>query len=321
MKKAGLRELPFSPEQTEHVCRELRTAGFEPVLLDTDTYYPDDCLSDCEILFGYFPKRMLERARAMKWYQLPCAGADRYVDPGLYPHADFTLTNSSGAFGAAIAEHLLMGALMLLRRYPEYGRQQREKVWARTGNIRLIRDCNVTILGTGNLGGSFARCVSALGAQVYGICRSGKSEESGFDEIAPVDACTDMLSKTDILAACLPLTKETEGILNREFFEQLPHGCIFLNCGRGKTVVQKDLIDALSSGRLSGALLDVAETEPMPPDCPLWEMENVIITPHVSGSDLDPCNGEIIQKIFLENLRLYVSGEKLRNVVDRRAGY
>jgi phosphoglycerate dehydrogenase-like enzyme len=101
----------------------------------------------------------------------------------------------------------------------------------------------------------------------------------------------------------------------------MAEGAIFLNVGRGKTVKQAALIRALETGHLSGAMLDVAEQEPMPQDCPLWDMEQVILTPHVSGSDLDPQNGELIYQIFMDNLHRYLSGQPLQNVVDRNLGY
>ena len=230
------------------------------------------------------------------------------------------LTNSSGAFGAAIAEQLVMGTLMLLRRMPEYLHQQRQHVWHRAGNLRFLGGSQVAILGTGNLGSTFAGYCSVIGAETIGISRSGKPAPN-FRQVYPMPQRLEAVRNADVVAACLPLTKETQGILDRSFFAAMKPGAIFLNVGRGKTVCQQDLIEALRSGHLGGAMLDVAEEEPMPPDCPLWDMENVFITPHISGSDLDPQNTQKIFEIFRRNFTRYVQGQPLQNVVNRTQGY
>jgi phosphoglycerate dehydrogenase-like enzyme len=213
-----------------------------------------------------------------------------------------------------------MGTLMLLRRMPEYGRQQRAHIWNRVGDLGFLKGSTVTILGTGNLGGTFGRYCQSLGATVRGVSRSGR-EKSGFDRVYPISERLAAVEGAQVVAACLPLTGETQGLLDEDFFSHMAEGAIFLNVGRGKTVKQAALIRALETGHISGAMLDVAEQEPMPQDCPLWDMEQVILTPHVSGSDLDPQNGELIYQIFMDNLHRYLSGQPLQNVVDRNLGY
>ena len=137
----------------------------------------------------------------------------------------------------------------------------------------------------------------------------------------PAKRMLEAVDGADIVAACLPLTQETRGLIDRRVFAAMGPGAIFLSVGRGRTVNQRDLIDALRSGSLAGAVLDVAEEEPMPPQCPLWDMEQVIITPHVSGSDRDAANAAEIFSIFMDNLRRYFAREPLRNIVDKTKGY
>lgn len=317
----GLMDTPFSQEQLAELRALAEEHGYDLLLLDPETIYPPEVLRNCEILCGYFPKKLLRNAALLRWLQLPSAGADKYVDETIYPHPGVTLTNSSGAFGSAIAEQLLMGALMLLRRMPEYQKQQRDHVWNRVGALRFLRGSTVTVLGTGNLGGTFADDCAALGATVRGVSRSGTATGTGFSAVYPVEQMLEAVAGADIVAACLPLTRETEGLIDRRVFAAMKPGAIFLSVGRGKTVVQADLIQALESGKLAGAMLDVAEVEPMPQDCPLWDMENVIITPHVSGSDRDAPNAAEIFNIFMDNLRRYFAGETLRNIVDKNKGY
>lgn len=318
--KLALMNTPFSDGQIEEIKHLAEENGFGLKELYQGIDYPPDILADCEILCGYFPKRLLKEAKSLKWLQLPSAGADYYVNPAIYPQR-ITLTNSSGAFGVAIAEQLVMGALMLLRRMPEYAAQQREKVWKRVGPIRFLRGSIVTVLGTGDVGGSFAELCCGMGAKVYGVCRSGKTGGDHFDRLYPVEDFHEAVAEADVVAACLPLTPETEGLIDRSVFAAMKPGAVFLNVGRGKTVAQQALIEALQRGHLAGAMLDVAEVEPMPEDCPLWEMENVIITPHMSGSDEDAANSAEIFRIFTENLKRYFSGEPLENVVDQEKGY
>ena len=319
MNRIGAMNTPFSQQQLETIRALAESHGwaFENFPANADSL----CAADCDILVGYFPKRMLQNARSLRWLHLPSAGADRYVSDDLYDGHDFTLTNSSGAFGSAIAEQLIMGTLMLLRNMPVYARQQKEKIWQRSGDLRFLSASTVTVLGTGNLGSTFCRYLKAMGATVRGVNRSGKDGEGPFDEIFPISQLHEAVSGADVVAACLPLTKKTGKLLDRDFFAAMEPNAIFLNVGRGKTVDQDALIDALQSGRLAGAMLDVAETEPMPPDCPLWDMENVIITPHISGSDLDPENTGKIFDIFMQNLDRYFKGLPLENVVDRNKGY
>lgn len=318
--RIGLMGTPFSPEQIMDIRRLAAEHGYALLELTAAEEYPENVLKDCEILCGYFPQKLLKHAAALRWLQLPCAGADKYSSEAMYPHPGVTLTNASGAFGAAIAEQLIMGSLMLLRRMPEYEAQQRAHIWNRVGQLRFLRGSLVTVLGTGNLGGTFANYCRAMGATVRGVSRSGKSDCGSFSEVYPVSELNTAVRDADIVAACLPLTKETAGLIDKRVFDAMD-GAVFLNVGRGKTVRQKDLIDALQSGVLRGAMLDVAEEEPMPPECPLWDMEQVILTPHVSGSDRDADNTAEIFAIFTDNLTRYFAGQPLRNIVDKNKGY
>lgn len=318
MKQVAFMNTPFDQAQLEQLIALAERHGYDCFCPEQDA--PEDCLQDAEILMGYFPHRMLKHAQSLRWLALPSAGADKYVGD-YYPHNDFVLTNSSGAFGTAIAEQLVMGALMLLRDMPGYEKQQREKCWQRRGQLRFLSESTVLIVGTGNLGSTFAGYVAPMGAEVIGVCRSGKSDHPAFQEVYPVSALPEVLPRADIVALCLPATGETQRLFDREMIARMKKGSILLNVGRGKTVVTEDLISALFDRHLAGAMLDVAEPEPLPPESPLWEMENVILTPHISGSDLDRGNTGKIFSIFYENLSRYLEGKPLTHIVDRTKGY
>ena len=320
MNRIVFMNVPFSPVQMQAMMDEVAAHGGCAEVITADRPDAAEIVAESDGLIGYFPGNLLGQAKKLKWLQLPCAGADRYVSDALYPVQDFTLTNSAGAFGIAIAEQLVMGALMLLRRMPEYGRQQREKVWKRVGGLGFLHGAKVTILGTGNLGGTFAAYAGAMGARCIGVSRSGTAT-AHFAAVYPMEQIKEAVRDADIVAACLPLTEKTRGLLDRELFGTMKDGVLFLNVGRGKTVNQADLIEALKDGKVAGAMLDVVEEEPLPASSPLWEMEQVIITPHSSGSDLDAHNLEFIYEIAMDNLRRYLEGRPLRNVVDRKIGY
>lgn len=317
----GLMGAPFSPDQIGRLTRLAKAHDWGVLQLDAKDPDVSAEIARCEILCGYFPKDLLGQAKTLRWLHLPSAGADRYTDERIYPHENVTLTCSSGAFGAAIAEQLLMGTLMLLRRMPEYQKQQREKVWSRVGPLRFLRGSSVLVLGTGNLGGTFGDYCAHLGAIVHGVNRSGASEKPCFAAVYPVTALSDVVQGADIVAACLPLTPETEGLIDQDILFNMKPGAIFLNVGRGKTVNQRDLIAALRQGPIAGAMLDVFAEEPLPPDSPLWDMEQVIITPHISGSDLDADNAAAIFSIFCDNLTRYFAQKPLNNIVDKAKGY
>ena len=319
MKQIALMRVPFSREQIQRLRHLAEENGY--VLTFPDPRSGDDAVKDAEVLCGYFPHRMLRQAESLRWLALPSAGADKYVGEGIYPNENVILTNSSGAFGKAIAEQLIMGTLMLLRNTLAYQNQQREKVWSRLGDLRFLYASTVAVLGTGNLGATFAGYAKTMGARVIGVNRSGNPAGNCFDEIYPISELCSAVAKADVVAACLPLTGETEGIIHEAVFRAMEKRPVFLNVGRGKTVKEQDLIEALRDGTLSGAMLDVAEEEPMARDNPLWDMENVIITPHISGSDLDPENAEQIFTIFYDNLIRWFEGRTLRNIVDKSKGY
>lgn len=310
---------------TEEREKRLRSAaeelGFSIKLLPKGSGYEPQELSDCEILFGGFPASELRHATSLKWFATSNAGINNYVSDDIYPHEGVILTNSSGAYGVAISEHLLVTALMLLRRMPEYAEQQREKKWNYLGKVRSIYGSVVTVVGTGDIGGNFARRCKALGAYVRGVKRSRTEKPDYIDELYLRDELIAAIRDADVVALCLPGTAETEHIIGERELGSMKPGAILLNVGRGSAIDQQALMKALESGRLGGAALDVTETEPLPASDPLWDMPNLIITPHVSGNDSLSHTTDMIVDMFIEDLKLYVEGRPMLRVMDRKKGY
>ncbi len=321
MKRICLRNTPFFPEQTERVRILAAENGYEAVTLLPNEEPNPAFYRDFEVMAGYFPKEAIRAAEALRWLHCPAAGVEKLLDPALYPNARVVLTNSSGAFGDAIAEYLLCGLIMLTRRMPEYMANQRSRVWRRAGPGGMVKGATVTVVGMGDLGQSVARRLFALGATVRGVRRTMGDCPPFVAELYPVSRLKEAVAGADAVMLCLPATNETRGLMDAEAFAAMKRGAYFLNAGRGATVNEAALLAALSCGRLGGAVLDVAAVEPLSEASPLWAMENVIITPHIAGSDFDPGNIPAMFDIFFDNLNRYFRGEPLKNAVDRARGY
>lgn len=266
-----------------------------------------------EIIFGFPGKELVESAQRLRWIQLASAGADRLINT----RPDIILTNASGTFGIPIAEWVLGAMVTLSRHLHIYRDRQKQARWEGMPAAKEIHGSTVGILGLGDIGQEVAKRAKAMGARVIGSRRTAAPAPEGVDALMPVD---DMLPQVDFLVMALPGTAETQRIMSAERLRLMKPGSFFLNVGRGTSVDEPALIEVLRSGHLAGAALDVTAVEPLPADSPLWQMEQVLITPHCSGRSLE-ANADRRIVIFLDNLKRYMSGQPLRNVVDRAAGY
>ena len=278
-------------------------------------------LQTAEILYAQSPELLRAAPATLQWYCCASAGVDPYCkDPAIFANPDCLLTNSNG-YGVTIAEHTVMVALMMLRRMPEYQQIVGERRWYNQLPIRSIRDASFTVLGTGNIGENVAMRLHGMGAaKVIGLSRSGKAHPA-FDEVYPISALDDLLPQTHFLIMALPGTAETTHILNRSRIALLPQDAYIINVGRGSAIEQEALMEALNSGKIAGAALDVMDPEPLPANHPLWETRNLILTPHVSGHmTLDYTRNTNIA-MFCADLANYAAGRPLNGLVDRKLGY
>ena len=281
------------------------------------------CLQDCEVLYAGDPRLLRAAPATLRWYCAASAGVDAYCkDETLFANPDCLLTNSN-VYGVTIAEHTVMVTLMLLRQMPYYAEGSRTHTWLPPRPVRSIHGGRVTVLGTGNLGGTIARRMRDLGAgTVIGLNRSGKVRQKGlYDEVHPISDLDSVLPQVEILIMALPNTAETVGILSRERIALLPENALVINVGRGNAVDQAALAEALNAGRIAGAALDVVQTEPLPESDPLWNTKNLILTPHVAGNLTlgYTCDQNVEQ--FCEDLENYAAGRPLAHLVDRKRGY
>ena len=299
-----------------------QAAGFTPHFFTTGQFQEaSDCLQHCEVLYGNSLPLLRTAPATLKWYCTSNAGVDVYCgDPSPFANPDCLLTNSN-VYGVTIAEHVVMVALMLLRRMPEYEEIVRRREWNNQLSIRSIRGGEFTLLGTGDIGVHVARHLRSLGAaRIVGLSRSGRTVE-GFDEVLPISELDRVLPQTQVLIMALPGTPETINILNRDRIALLNPDAYVINVGRGTALDQEALAEALNSGKLAGAALDVMMPEPLPQDHPLWETRNLILTPHVSGNMTLGYTCDRNVELFCANLANYAAGRPLNGLVDRKRGY
>lgn len=300
-------------------CDLLETCEF--IAVDDDGAFTGD-LEGAEILvlpWG-IPDATQERLLSidsLQWIHLVSAGVDHALGERLCA-MDVLLTNASGVFDLPIAETVLTYILMIAKRMPTFLKQQRERTW-RKHRLREVAGLTVGIIGAGSIGTEVARLCQALDLRVIGTRRHPERGAPHVDELLPTTRMDDLLAQSDFVVVAVPLTEETRGMIDATAFRQMRADAWFINVARGAVVDQGALIAALQAGQIGGAALDVFVEEPLPVDSPLWELDNVILTPHNSWSTPHVARREAA--LFLKNLRRYLRDEPLCNVVDRSLGY
>lgn len=273
-----------------------------------------------QVILGNVPATMLHGSPALEWLQTNSAGVEAYIRPGVLA-GDTLLTNATGAYGLAIAEHMLGMLLELFKKLELYRDAQKSGAWQSQGAVKAVYGSTVLVLGMGDIGGEFAARCKALGAKVIGVRRSPRPCPEYADEVHLLEDLDSLLPQADVVAITLPGTDATRGLMSRERLAKMKEGAVLLNVGRGFIVDTEALCDALERGHLSGAGVDVTDPEPLPPTHRLWNIPTAVVTPHISGFYHLRETHERIVGIFLENLRRFQAGEPLRNLVDFATGY
>ena len=310
-------------ELTETHREQIRAAaeknGFEIRFIKTpaeETAF----LQEAEVVFGHLPETAAASS-ALKWICTPYAGVDQFLKPGAFANPDAMLSNSSGAYGVTISEHTIMLLLEILRRDPEYRKIVAAREWKRDLAVRSIRSSRITLLGTGDIGQETAVRLKAFSpASLTGINRSGNNPGNLFDRILTGDNWESALPETDILLISLPGTKEAYHMVGERQMALLPDGAVIINVGRGSVIDQTALVRELKKGRLYAGL-DVFEQEPPVKDDPVWELPNLIITPHTAGNMTLTHTVNRIMELFLADLDRYCAGKFPLHLIDRNRGY
>lgn len=337
--------LVSSPLEDEHVAR-IRAAGgdrveviHEPDLLPKPRYIADHrgaartvtpemrsrwlaLLAKADILFDFDlldPANLPKNAPNVRWVQSTSSGIGEFLKKTGLDQSDITVTTAAGVHSRALAEFTMLGILHFFRDVPKLNQMKAAKHWERY-TVRGLQGARVLVVGLGAVGREIASYAAHFGMDVWGTRRSTESAlPEGVTRLVQKDELRDALSKVDALVLACPLTAETTLMIDRPEIAALKPGAVVVNVARGAVINEEALTDALQSGQISGAALDTFTVEPLPKESRLWELPNVIISPH-SASTVAAENGRIVD-IFLDNLDRYLGGRKLRNEFEHTRGY
>jgi len=279
-------------------------------------------VSDVDAIIGFCDAELIGAAPRLVWVQINWAGAENCLSVEQVGNGDVVMTNMQKMSSPILAEHAIAMMMSLARHLPQFIHRMEAGAWddrgEMTNGMTSIAGKKLLVVGLGGIGTEVARLGSALGMHVSGTRNSSRSGPDYIEYVGLSDELFALAAEADVVVNALPLTAATKNLFDREFFAAIKPGAIFVNVGRGLTVVTDDLIAALESGRVSAAGLDVTEPQPLPAENPLWKRTDVIITPHVAGIGGER---ERHRVLLLENIRRYVAGEQLLNVVDPERGY
>ena len=280
---------------------ELETCGHSVSFLqqERDPLPCDHASVEGVVCNGLFLHHPLSDFPALRLVQLTSAGFDRVDLPEL-KRRGIAVFNARGVYSAPMAEFALAGVLALYKQLRFFTRNQQARCWEKHRGLLELEGKTVTILGCGSVGTECAGRFSAFGCRVLGVDLFPR-QDSAFAAVYPLEQLESLLPQTDILVLTLPLTPDTRGLMNASRLSLLKSGAMLVNIARGAVAVEDALIHALQSGQLGGAVLDVFETEPLSPDSPLWDMEQVLLSPH--NSFVGEGNGQRLSRLILDNLR------------------
>lgn len=253
----------------------------------------------------------------LKWIQSSAAGLDHCLVPAVV-ESPIVVTSASGVLADQVAEHTLALLLALLRRLPTFWQAQQRKEFVRRPT-RDLHHSTVGIVGFGGNGRRLAELLAPFKVRIVATDWFPVNKPPHVERLLPPHGLDDLLPQVNILILAAPLTEHTRGMINARTLRLLPRGAVLINVARGGLVVERDLVEAIESGWLAGAGLDVTEIEPLPPDSPLWNLPQVIITPHVAGQSAR--RADDMTRLFCENLSRWLAGRRLLNLVDKRLGF
>jgi len=286
-----------------------------------------DALREADALCGQITPSMLAVASRLRWVQAPRIGLEHYMFPAL-ARSDVVLTNVRGIYGDVVADHAMALVLCLARELHVYARRQREHKWTKSTPLVDLPGATLGIIGLGGIGVEVARRAAGFAMRVVAVDPRRTDMPEGVVELWKPDRLADLLAVSDIVVICAPHTPQTERMIRAEQLGQMKRTAYLVNVGRGAIVDLADLTEALQAGVIAGAGLDVFEQEPLPADHPLWDLPNVILTPHAASmcpafagdKGHDKVDARRL-RVIVDNVRRFVAGEPLRNVVDKDVWY
>ena len=298
----------------------LQEAAPQAKLVEMSQASPKD-VAGADATIGVCSAQVLAEAKQLKWIQWPAAGVERCVQQPLLRQHNVLLTNLQRAAGPSMAEHVLGMMLYLSRRFDYYLGEQQQAHWAGDDAPKAadLDGRTVLVVGLGGIGTEVARRAHAFGMRVTATRASGQAGPDFVSYVGLPDELPKLAKDADFVVNCLPLTPQTTGIFNHDFFALMKPTAYFISVGRGRSTVTADLVAALTERKIAGAGLDVTDPEPLPPESPLWRLRNVLITPHISANT--PLADQERTALLQENLRRYSAGDPMLAVVDVERGY
>jgi phosphoglycerate dehydrogenase-like enzyme len=308
------------PVEPQHVAR-IQAVWPEAELIDAGQQRIAAELPTADIYCGHakvpVPWDEVVAKGRLRWIQSSAAGLDHCLAPSVVD-SDITVTSASGVLAKQVADQTFALLLGILRNLPTYFRAKEAREFIRRPT-RDLYGARVGIVGLGGNGRLLARLLKAFDCSVVATDWFPEQKSPYVDEIFPADQVDRILPEVDVLILAAPLTEQTRGMIDARRLRMLPPGAVVINVARGPIIVERDLVAVLREERLWGVGVDVTEVEPLPPESPLWEIPNVIITPHVGGQRASRIDD--MTDLFCENLRRYRSGKPLANLVDKRLGF
>ncbi|MBI2028708.1 MAG: D-2-hydroxyacid dehydrogenase, partial [Candidatus Levybacteria bacterium] len=285
-------------------------------------------LSDSEVLAGISSiTPSIKNAKNLKWIHVFSAGVEKILTPQVVK-SKIIVSNSAGIHATPIAEHVIGFMLIFTKKFYETFQKQKKKIWEGNQDLSELKDKTVLIVGLGHIGEEVARLSHAFGANVVAVkknlknksrTKSVRDKPNFVSKLYAIKQLNKVLPMADFVVLSLPITKETHHLFDMKKIKLMKKSGVLINIGRGGVVNEKELVKALASKIIAGAALDVTEEEPLPKQSRLWEMENVVITPHHSGWSERYMDRAI--DIFVLNLKAYLRGKPLPNLVDKKRGY
>lgn len=280
----------------------------------------DTALADAEIVYGLrLPRDLITRAPKLKWVQVSSAGVDRFLDDD-FRNSPVIMTNASGIHATPIGEFVMEQMLMFAKNASFCFELKQKKQWQHYAPS-VLRGKTVGIVGLGNIGKEVARLSKAFGMRVVAIRRSipRTQRARNVDLMLPRQELSRLLAESDYVVITLPYTRETHSLFGETELRAMKPSAYLINIGRGGIIDEDILARALSENWIAGAGLDVFAAEPLPPESQLWELPNLLFSPHVSG-DMEDYIGHATE-VFSKNLKRYLEGKRLLNIVDKQRGY
>ena len=309
-------KIVLHPPLTEDLLEQVQNTAPESEVAMPDRDAAVEAAADAEVLFGSHTLEMIQAAKNLKWIQSTSAGMDRLL-PQIVD-SDIIVTNSSGVHAIQVAEHAWALTAVLYRGLHATFRSQLAHKWQRPPQSDLY-ESTAGIIGFGGIGRHYAACARGAQMRILALDIQGGDKPDYVEALWGMDRLDDVLQTSDVIFIACPHTPETDKLINARALGLMKKTAFLVNTARGGIVDQAAIIDGLKAGEIAGAGLDVFEEEPLPAESPLWDMENVIVTPHAAGGS--PNRPQRTIDFFCQNLKRYLAGEPLYNEVDKTLGY